>query len=163
MKRLMLITFLGLMAQIGFSQEKFNLYDPSSDAKKDLENAVETAKAENKHVFIQIGGNWCGWCKLFHEMTSSDEEIKAYLAANYVPLHINYSKENQNLEVMEILEYPQRFGFPVFVILDSNGNRIHTQSSGYLEEGKGYNKKLVMEFLQNWSLGALNPDLYKKK
>lgn len=163
MKRLMLITFLGLMAQIGFSQEKFNLYDPGSDAKKDLENAVETAKAENKHVFIQIGGNWCGWCKLFHEMTSSDEEIKAYLAANYVPLHINYSKENQNLEVMEILEYPQRFGFPVFVILDSNGNRIHTQSSGYLEEGKGYNKKLVMEFLQNWSLGALNPDLYKKK
>lgn len=163
MKRLILITFLGLMAQIGAAQEKFNLYNPGSDAKKELENAVSTAKAENKHVFIQIGGNWCGWCKLFHEMTSSDEEIKAYLAANYVPLHINYSKENQNLEMMELLEYPQRFGFPVFVILDSNGKRIHTQSSGYLEEGKGYNKKLVMEFLQNWSLGALNPDLYKKK
>ena len=44
--------------------------------------------------------------------------------------------------------YPQRFGFPVFIILDDKGNRIHTQNSEYLEEGKGYNKDKIAEFFE---------------
>ena len=62
---------------------------------------------------------------------------------------VNYSKENKNLAEMKKLEFPQRFGFPVFVILDSNGKRIHTQNSSYLEEGDGYSKKKVIDFLTN--------------
>jgi len=61
------------------------------------------------------------------------------------------------------LEYPQRFGFPVFVILDSNGKRIHTQNSAYLEEDKGYSRKKVLDFLNQWSPDALNPNLYIDK
>ena len=34
---------------------------------------------------------------------------------------INYSKENKNPETMALLEYPQRFGFPVLVVLDAAG------------------------------------------
>src|SRR5690606_30944652 len=145
------------------AQEKFNLYHPEADAKKDIENATAKAQQENKHVFIQIGGNWCGWCKLFNDLTTTDEELKNYIAENYEVVHLNYSKENENLDVLATLEFPQRFGFPVFVILDGNGKRIHTQSSGYLEEGKGHSKKKVMEFLQQWSPTALNPQNYKKK
>ncbi|HLV23899.1 MAG TPA: thioredoxin family protein [Moheibacter sp.] len=144
------------------AQEKFNLYHPEADAKKDIENATAKAQQENKHVFIQIGGNWCGWCKLFNDLTTTDEELKNYIAENYEVVHLNYSKENENLDVLATLEFPQRFGFPVFVILDGNGKRIHTQSSGYLEEGKGHSKKKVMEFLQQWSPTALNPQNYKK-
>ena len=154
---LMIFIFQNLNAQ-----EKFNLYNPESDAKKDIENATAKAKQENKHVFIQIGGNWCGWCKLFNDLTTTDEELKKYIAENYEIVHVNYSKENENLVVLEELEFPQRFGFPVFVILDEDGKRIHTQSSGYLEEGKGHSQKKVMEFLQQWSHAALDPANYKK-
>src|SRR5690606_4113746 len=119
------------------------------------------AKQENKHVFIQIGGNWCGWCKMFHELTTTDEELKNYIAENYEVVHVNYSKENENKKVLAELGYPQRFGFPVFVILDGNGVRIHIQNSGYLEEGQGHSKKKVMEFLQQWSPAALKAENYK--
>ena len=57
--------------------------------------------------------------------------------------------------------YPQRFGFPVFIILDEKGNRIHTQNSAYLEEGKGYNKDKIAEFFEAWRPAALNPANYK--
>jgi hypothetical protein len=57
--------------------------------------------------------------------------------------------------------YPQRFGFPVFIILDENGNRIHTQNSAYLEEGKGYSKDKIAEFFEAWSPAALDPKNYK--
>ncbi|WP_084016205.1 thioredoxin family protein [Moheibacter sediminis] len=162
MKHLFIILFLGLGLQTLNAQEKFNLYNPEADAKSDIAIATSKAKQENRHVFIQIGGNWCGWCKLFNDLTTTDEELKTYIAENYEVVHLNYSKENQNLDVLEQLEFPQRFGFPVFVILDGNGKRIHTQSSGYLEEGKGHSKKLVLEFLQSWSPKALDAASYKK-
>ena len=163
MKNIITVFVLVFTMQSLFAQDKFNVYNPEADAKKDIENAVVQAKANDKHILIQIGGNWCGWCKLFHDLTTTDEELKAYIAENFEVVHLNYSKENQNLDVLETLEFPQRFGFPVFVVLDGNGKRIHTQSSGYLEEGKGHSKKLVMEFLQSWSPGALNPEIYKRK
>lgn len=163
MKHLFIIIFLGISFQTLSAQEKFNLYNPEADAKADIAATTAKAKLENKHVFIQIGGNWCGWCKLFNDLTTTDEELKTYIAGNYEVVHLNYSKENQNFDVLEQLEFPQRFGFPVFVILDSNGKRIHTQSSGYLEEGQGHSKKLVLEFLQSWSPKALDGEIYKKR
>ncbi len=162
MKNILIFSFIIFSFVQLSAQEKFNVYHPEADAKQDIAEAITKAKQENKHVLIQIGGNWCGWCKLFHDLTTTDEELKKYIAENYEVVHVNYSKENQNLDVLASLEYPQRFGFPVFVILDGNGKRIHTQNSGYLEEDKGHSKKKVLEFLQQWSPAALNPENYTK-
>jgi hypothetical protein len=82
--------------------------------------------------------------------------------ADYVLYHLNYSKENMNDDVFTQYSFPQRFGFPVFIVLDGKGNRIHTQSSWYLEEGKSYNKEKVMDFLQSWNRKALDPSTYKQ-
>jgi len=59
------------------------------------------------------------------------------------------------------LSYPQRFGFPVLLVLDDKGKLIHTQNSEYLEEGKGYNRDKILQFFQNWSPKALDPATYK--
>lgn len=81
--------------------------------------------------------------------------------ANYVFTLLNYSKENKNLDILAELEYPQRFGFPVIVILDGNGKRIHTQNSAFLEKEKSYDEKIMLEFLNHWSPEAIDPENYK--
>lgn len=139
------------------------IYNPQANASADLKEAVKKAKAENKHVLLQIGGNWCSWCLKFHNLTTSDVQLDSTLKANYVVLKINHSKEVPNLDVLEQLEYPQRFGFPVFVVLDGNGKRLHTQNSAYLEDGAGYSKKKIMEFLAQWNKAAIAPESYKKR
>ena len=142
---------------------KPNIYNPQANAAAEIQQAVKTAKAQNKHVLLQIGGNWCSWCVKFHNLTTTDAQLDSALKANYVVLKVNHSKENQNLEVLQQLEYPQRFGFPVFVVLNGEGKRLHTQNSAYLEEDKGYSKKKILEFLDNWSKPALEPERYKKR
>ncbi|MCK0131909.1 thioredoxin family protein [Flavobacteriaceae bacterium F08102] len=156
----LVVSSTGMFAQQATKAEEKKLYDPSADAKVQIAEAVQQAKKEGKHVLLQMGGNWCGWCILFDKKVNAEPALKKILDANYVSVHINYSPENKNEEVFESLGYPQRFGFPVFVVLDGDGNRLHTQDSALLEEGKGHDTKKVMSFFRNWTPKALEKPSY---
>lgn len=137
------------------------LYHPNANATTDIQAAVTKAKQTGKHVLIMAGGNWCSWCLRFNTFVTEDAQLDSAVKAGYVVYHLNYSPENKNTEVFAKYGFPQRFGFPVFIVLDKDGNRIHTQNSSYLEEGKGYNKKKVLDFFHDWSPEALDPHNYK--
>lgn len=140
---------------------KFKLYKPEENAEKALEEVVEKAKDENKHVFVQIGGNWCVWCARFEDFVKSDPSIDSLVKENYLVYHLNHSKENKNTELLERFKFPQRFGFPVFLILNGKGELLHTQNSAYLEAGKGYDREKVMGFFKDWTREALDPKQYR--
>lgn len=154
--KLMLLTALLLPFKPMLAQDdSFKLYDPTANTTEQIQKAVAEAEKSNKHILLEIGGNWCKWCRLFNKFSESTPTVDSVLKADFVIVHINYSKENKNLELLKKLEFPQRFGFPVFVVLDEKGNRIHTQNSAYLEEGEGYGEKKVVEFLNHWNREAL--------
>lgn len=163
MKSFFIAAFL-LLSVAGFSQDmtKFKLYKPEENAEKGIKEAVKKAKDENKHVMIQIGGNWCIWCARFNQFVTDDKSLDSLVNANYVVYHLNYSKENKNESLLEKYEFPQRFGFPVFLVLDGKGDLLHTQNSAYLEAGKGYDKEKVSGFFTDWSKKALDPSQYKE-
>lgn len=165
MNKIFLAAIFVLTAAVAGAQDlaKFNLYKPAEDAEKAITAAVKEAKEKGKHVLIQVGGNWCIWCARFHEFTTGDEAINEYIKNNYVVYHLNYSPENKNNAVLEKYGFPQRFGFPVFLILNGEGNLIHTENSAYLEEGKGYSKLKIIEFLKNWCKAAFDPAQYKEQ
>lgn len=142
---------------------KFRLYKPDENAENAIGAALQQARKEGKHVFIQAGGNWCIWCARFHDFITSDKSLDSLVQRNFVVYHLNYSKENYNKKIMEAYGFPQRFGFPVFLVLNADGKLLHTQNSAYLEEGKGYSREKVIEFFQHWSPAALDPERYKEQ
>ncbi|CAN5384616.1 hypothetical protein BH11BAC2_BH11BAC2_02230 [soil metagenome] len=139
------------------------IYHPELDARAEMNKAIKTAKLEHKNVVLMIGGNWCKWCRRFQQFIDANAKIDSTLKSGFVFEHLNYSKENKNLDILAELNFPQRFGFPVFVILDADGKRIHTQNSGYLEDGDGYSEEKIIEFFSQWSPSALNPENYVEK
>jgi thioredoxin-related protein len=162
MKIILFLLLFSTIPLLGNAQQA-QIYKPEADVSKAIAQGLAKAKSQHKHLLLQIGGNWCPWCVKFHTYCSEEREIKTVLDANYIYLLVNYSKENRNLPELKKLDYPQRFGFPVFVILDENGKRIHTQNSAYLEEGEGYSKKKIIDFLKAWTTDALKPEHYKEK
>lgn len=162
MKKILILAFALALGNVALAQtatkEAVHIYNPQANAQADIDAAVSKAKKANKHVFIQVGGNWCGWCILFHDLVKATPELKGYLDNNYETVLVNYSPENKNEAVLKKLGYPGRFGFPVFVILDGNGKLLHIENSAYLEEGKGHSVKKVMAFLKNWNYGAVQPE-----
>lgn len=145
-----------------WAQNDFHLYSETANADSQIVAALAKAKAQHKYVFLEIGGNWCIWCKRFNTFSHEVRQVDSLFNADFIVEHINYSKENKNPSVMANLSYPQRFGFPVFVILNEKGERIHTQNSGYLEDNGGYGTDKVIEFLKMWSPSALKPEQYLK-
>ena len=138
-------------------QEAVKLYDPSLDGMKQIKDAVAEAKASGKHVLIQYGGNWCGWCIRFDAFCKADTAISRLISKYYVPVKLNYDQVNRNDAANEYMGNPVRFGFPVFIIIDGSGKVIHIQDSGLLEEGQGYDQKKVTGFFRNWTASAIRP------
>ncbi len=137
------------------------LYNPSADAAGELQQAIKQARDSNRHVLVQVGGNWCPWCLKLHGFIESHAKVDSILRADYILLRINYSPENKNTEVLASLGYPQRFGFPVLLVLDGNGKRLHTQDTGYLEKDDSYDEEKLNRFLLNWNVRAVDPRQYQ--
>ncbi|WP_298782112.1 thioredoxin family protein [uncultured Polaribacter sp.] len=150
MKKIILVFIICFsIAKMNAQEEKVKPYNSEADAKADIANAVKKAKSEGKYVMIQAGGNWCGWCILFDDKVKATPILKKALDENYVSVHLNYSRENK--DIFKELGSPDKYGFPVFVILDEEGKVVHTQDSGKLEEGKGHSTEKVMEFFTKWA------------
>ncbi len=166
MKKIFVLAVMLMSCGSAFSQDmtKFKLYKPEEKAEQEIDKAVKKAKAEGKHVFIQIGGNWCIWCARFNDFVSNDPKIDSIIKAAFVVYHMNYSKENYNAKLLTKYGYPQRFGFPVFLILDGDRKLLHTQNSWYLEDGKkSYDRDKVIAFFTDWSPSAFDPKQYKEQ
>jgi thioredoxin-related protein len=160
-KLVLLLAALLPLASLQAQEARQKLYDPSASAAQDIQKGLKQAAMENKYVMIQAGGNWCSWCYKFDQFCREDAQVDSSLKAAYVIVHLNFSKENYNQDLFRDLGYPQRFGFPVFIILDANGKQIHTQNSALLEKEKSYDRDKVLGFIWDWSPGAFEPSKYK--
>ena len=127
-------------------------YHPEADAHKDIDSLVVLAKKENKNIIIQAGGNWCIWCLRFNNFIHQNSKIANLLKDNFVYYHLNFSPENKNEVVFN--KYAagkgEEYGFPFFIVMDSNGQVLFTRESGSLESGKGYDETKVMTFFNEW-------------
>ena len=158
MKKLFFL--LTLVAGLSFGgQAQTKVYNENLDAMQQIKEAATLAKETGRYVLCQVGGNWCPWCLRFAEFAAKDSIVSPLIKENYVYIHVNYSKGNKNLEAMRYLGNPGRFGYPVFVVLDSQGQPIHIQESESLEEGKGYSRQRVEKFLRLWNRKAVEAEV----
>lgn len=152
-----------------FAQSFVRPYNENQDARADLKAAMVKAEKENKNVLIQFGGNWCPWCLGFHALVSGVPRVDSLMKENYVYLLLNvpHEKDKRDNTLFQEFGFPNRFGYPVFVILDKNGKRLNTQDSDAFEypntKVKGYDTIKVIRFLSLWTPKALDPASYQKK
>ncbi|WP_404985706.1 thioredoxin family protein [Chryseobacterium sp. M5] len=137
------------------AEEKAKLpkpYDSKADAQADINKLVAQAKKEGKNIMIQAGGNWCIWCLRFNQYVQTTPELKKIVDKNYLYYHLNYSPDNNNEKVFSQYGNPgEKFGYPVFIVLDKTGKMIHVQQSDVLEEGKGYSLEKTKTFFNQWA------------
>src|SRR5438876_4819788 len=117
-----------------FAREKF---DPARDPKADLESAVVKAKAGGKRIILDLGGEWCSWCRFMDRFFFENPDLARLRDDNFVWVKVNFSDENENPAFLAA--YPPAAGYPHLYVLDETGKLLLTQDTSALEQGKGYN------------------------
>ncbi len=145
----LLLTALASFALTAWSADLPAKFDPTRDAAKDVAMAVSLAKAQGKHVIVDVGGEWCSWCHLLDGFIAADTDVKAVLDKSYVWVKVNYSPENQNKVVLG--QWPAAKGYPHLFVLDKQGALVASQNTGELEAGKGYDKTKVLAVLRRFA------------
>jgi thiol-disulfide isomerase/thioredoxin len=129
---------------------KKDIYDTSADGSKQIADALALAGKDGKRVLLQFGANWCPWCHKLHSLCETDTEIAARLKSHYVVVLIDVDK-GHNGEIDAKYGHPTKFGLPVLVVLDAEGNQLTTKDSGELEEVDHHSPAKVLAFLDQWS------------
>ena len=162
MKKILTIAILAFLA-LGANAQLPKVYNDHINPIEQINKALAQAQEQGKFVICQVGGNWCPWCLRFANFITKDKEIAKVVDDNFVYIHVSYNprksaNEARDKAMLKRLGNPGRFGYPVFVVLGSDGNVIHIQDSSFLEEGKGYNKEKVMRFFKGWTPKAVTAE-----
>jgi thioredoxin-related protein len=132
------------------------IYDPEADAKALIAAAVIRAHLQHKHVLIEFGGNWCGWCWKLHDVFKSDETVHPIV---YEEFELVLIDSQSNEELMKSYGGADRhFSYPHLTVLDGDGKVLTNQETGSLEIGPKHDPAKVAEFLKKWSPERLDAE-----
>ena len=124
-------------------------FDPTRDSAKDLEAAKVEARKSGRRILLDVGGNWCSWCRLMDKWFTEHTAVREARDKAFVVVPVNFSPENKNEAFLG--HYPKVDGYPHFFVLDAEGKLVRDQSTGDLEEGHGYSEAKMMTFIAAWS------------
>ena len=89
------------------------------------DEALATAKATGKRVFIDFETTWCGPCKTMDEWIWTDAEVSAALAKGFVTVKLDGDIEKALVKRFSVA------GYPTMVIVDPASGKALKSVSGY--------------------------------
>ena len=123
-------------------------YDKTIDPAEDLAKTIQRATEENKRIILQVGGDWCGWCTRISNYMSTNDTVRSHLEDNFLVMKVTYPGDHAKAF---LANYPKCEAYPHFFVLEPNGEFLHSQGTGELEKGKGYDDAVFIEFLDKWT------------
>ncbi|CAH0991328.1 hypothetical protein SIN8267_01431 [Sinobacterium norvegicum] len=117
-------------------------YSPKRNPFDDANKAIALAHAENKNVFIEVGGSWCGWCYKFDATLKKNRELNQAFYQQFVVLKVSVDDENDNAEFIKGL--PPFTGYPHFFVADSQGKVFLSQTpTDFVADGEFVDQRIV--------------------
>ena len=149
MKRLRIAALAALvLSASAWAADLPTKFDPARDAVTDVAMAVAQAKQQGKRVLVDVGGEWCAWCRIMDRFFAENTRARSLRDASYVWVKVNWSRENRNETLLSL--WPKIDGYPHLFVLEADGSLLHSQDTSLLEQGRGYDAGKFIAFLERW-------------
>jgi hypothetical protein len=124
-------------------------YDPKRDPAKDLVMAEADAAKANKKILLEVGGDWCVWCKTLDKFFADHPELAKLRESKFVVMKVNMGPTNENVPFLS--NYPKIPGYPWIFVLDSTGKLLASEDTNNLENhADNYSADAVKKFLSSF-------------
>ena len=148
-RKLIPILLLLIVASVPARPASPDIYPDPSQAKADLAAALKSATATHRRIILDFGGNWCGDCQVL-DIYFHDAQNKPLVDANFVVVHINIGRIDQNVELAKHYEVPLEKGVPALAVLSEHGTLLYSQKNGEFEAMRRMQSSSLTDFLVHW-------------
>lgn len=125
-------------------------YDKSADANADVDAAIAKAKAANKLVLIDLGGNWCADCVILTNVMRLPE-VAPFVAAHYEVVLVDVGRFNKNLQIPARFGITERLrGAPALLVVDPNGKLVDAGHIIDLDTARNMQPQAIVDWLASW-------------
>ena len=125
-------------------------YDPAADAKADVAAALAKARAAHKLLLIDLGGNWCGDCRVLAGILRLPE-VAAFVDAHYVVVTVDVGHMNRNLDVPGRYGVTKLDGVPALLVVDSHGQLRDAGHISALADARHMTPQGLADWLASWT------------
>ena len=144
-KSILLVTILIFSASL-YSQKDINWVS--------IKNLDKALNEQPRHVFITVYTEWCDHCEHFQNTTLQNKEIISYINSNFLAIKFN-AESNDTISfknrvyvgsapgqpgskhqlALQLAVFDKAIGFPTFIFLDKDLNKIMKPVRGYKNVG----------------------------
>lgn len=126
-------------------------YDEQANADRTVAAAKARALARHKLLLIDLGGNWCGDCRVLAG-TMELPAVKAFVAAHYEVANVDVGRFDKNLQVPARYGIHDRLvGVPSLLIVDPASDRL--LDAGHvaaLADARSMTPQALADWLARW-------------
>lgn len=126
-------------------------FDADADADHDVASAFARARGEHKRVLIDLGGNWCGDCRVLAGIMELPE-MHAFLTRYFVVVTVDVGRFDKNLQI------PARFGVldslkgvPCVLIATPDGELVNRRNTEALQDARSMTPQAIADWLAQWA------------
>jgi len=125
-------------------------YDPVADADAQVAAGKAKAAASGKLLLIDLGGNWCGDCRVLAGVMRQPE-VAAFVEAHYVVVPVDVGRSNRNLQIPSRYGVKHLEGVPSLLVVDAHGRLLDAGHVNALADARSMTPQGLADWLARWT------------
>ncbi len=127
-------------------------YDEAANANAAVAKAKRLARASHKLLIIDLGGNWCGDCRIL-SATMDRPELKRFLDRHYTTVLVDVGRFDRNLQIPAHYGITERLeGVPALLIVDPKTDKLLDAGRvTALEDARNMTPQALADWLAQWT------------
>jgi thioredoxin-related protein len=145
---------LGVRHILGEGHQVGKIFPASSQARADINAAIQSAAQNHKRILLNFGADWCEDCQVldryFHDATN-----RPIVESNFIVVDVDVDRDNTckcnaNKDLAQQYSVPLERGIPALAILNDKGELIYSQRGGEFEDMRHMKSSDLTAFLLRW-------------
>jgi len=126
-------------------------YHEAAKASAAVAAAKARARREHKLLLIDLGGNWCGDCRIL-AATMGLPEVRAFVDAHYVLVMVDVGHFDKNLQIPARYGITKRLeGVPSLLVVDPRTDALLDRDHiSALEDARNMTPQALADWLAEW-------------
>lgn len=126
-------------------------YDEAADASAAVASAKAQAKREHKTLLIDLGGNWCGDCRVLAGILALPD-LQPFLKKHFVIVSVNIGRYDKNGDIAGHYGITKLQGVPAILAVDPVHDQLRNKDRLFaLTDARHMDPQALADWLAQWA------------